>query len=129
MKEILKSIVAILAGFLAVVILSTLTDFILESLGVLPNGDLFDTNLLLLALFYRTVYTILGGHITASFAPNKRTLHALVLGLIGTLIGIMAAITITDLGPAWYSWAVALEGLPCVWVGANLYQKYVTKNS
>lgn len=72
-KNSLKSIGAVFAGFVAVFILSTVTDFILESLGIFPpvTQGLFITWMLVLALTYRTVYAVLGGYITARLAPSR----------------------------------------------------------
>lgn len=71
-KQILKSVGAFLAGFLTVAILSTIMDAILEAIGVLPsaaNPIPFTSGMYILALVYRTIFTILGGYITAYLAP------------------------------------------------------------
>ncbi len=121
MKSTLKSIGAVVAGFAVVVVLSTVTDLILEKVGIMPMSiPLVETGPLLLALAYRTVYTILGGFVTAKLAPQNGMKHAIILGSIGTVVGILGAIAMADLGAPWYAWAVALEGLPCVWIGAKL---------
>ena len=56
-KTTLKSIWAVFAGLLTVVILSTATDAVLETLGVFPPPDqaLFVTWMLVFALIYRCV--------------------------------------------------------------------------
>ncbi len=69
-----------------------LTDFLLESIGVLPNPQkgLFETWAILLVLFYRGVYTILAGFIVGKLSPVKPLLHAVILGIVGTIITILA---------------------------------------
>ena len=66
--KILRSIGAVLAGFLACAILSIATDVVLEALKLFPPQDqpgLYTDSLLLIATAYRTLYTILGGYLTA----------------------------------------------------------------
>jgi hypothetical protein len=84
-----KSIVCVVAGFLTVVVLSIVTDKILESAGIFPPATegLFVTWMLALALFYRTVYTVAGGYVTAKLAPANPMRHVMILGVIGTLAG------------------------------------------
>ncbi len=124
MNNIFKSIGAIVAGFVVVVVLSIATDAVLESTGVLPPPDkgLYDTGLLLLALAYRTVYTVTGCYVAARLAPDRPMRHALILGVIGFAVGTFAAIATANmnLGPSWYAWAVAVEALPCAWLGGRL---------
>ena len=119
-----KSFVAILVGFLTVFILSTLTDVVLEKIGVLPPfpEPLFDTPLLLLTLSYRTAYTVLGGYVTASLAPRHKMKHVVILGIIGMLVGSLGATLMSTYGPSWYSWGIVVLALPSVYVGAVLYQ-------
>jgi hypothetical protein len=116
---------AVLAGFVAVVVLSLGTDQVLHMLQVYPPWDqpMFDPGLNLLALSYRIVYTIVGGYITARVAPQSPMRHALVLGAIGTVIGTAGAIATIPmhLGPSWYPIAIALTALPCAWLGGTLY--------
>jgi hypothetical protein len=116
---------AVLAGFVAVVVLSLGTDQVLHMLQVYPPWDqpMFDPGLNLLALSYRIVYTIVGGYITARLAPQSPMRHALVLGAIGTVIGTAGAIATIPmhLGPSWYPIAIALTALPCAWLGGTLY--------
>ena len=46
----------------------------------------------------------------------------IILGLIGTIMGIAGAIVLIplNLGPAWYPIALVVLGLPCVWLGGKL---------
>jgi uncharacterized protein YndB with AHSA1/START domain len=126
---VLKSIGAIVAGFLTVVILSTGTDYVLETLGIFPpasEAGLFIPWMLGLALAYRTVYTVLGGYVTAWLAPEKpmRLVHILaVLGTIGGIAGIVAG---WNLSQHWYPIALAVLAYPSVWLGGRLNEKLRT---
>ena len=85
-KNTLKSIGAVLAGFVAVFVLSLGTDVVLHATGVFPPWDQrMSDGLFLLATAYRTVYCIAGSYIAARLAPNRPMEHALVLGVLGLL--------------------------------------------
>ena len=118
--------VPVLAGLLTVVILSTVTDQVLHVLEVYPpwGQPMYDSGLLLLALFYRIVYTVAGSYITATFAPYSPMRHAWALGVIGLIAGTAGAIATIPmhLGPAWYAIAIAVTALPCAWLGGVLYR-------
>lgn len=122
----LKSIGSILLGFIIVVVLSTATDFILEKAGIFPpatDQGLYITWMLALALFYRTVYTIAAGFITASVAPNRPMKHVMILGILGTIGGIIGVITGWNLSSHWYPIALAVLAYPSVWLGGKLKTK------
>ena len=124
-RRLWRSTGAVLLGFLAVVILSLGTDQVLHWLKVYPpwNEGMHEPGLNLLALAYRTVYTVLGSYITARFAPHAPMYHALVGGIIGLVLSTAGAIATIpmDLGPAWYPIALAVTALPCAWLGGALY--------
>ena len=119
-----KSIWSVLAGFLAVLILSIVTDSILEGIGILPPADqgLYDTNLLLLALAYRTFYGGVGGYITAKLAPKNAMKHVHILACIGLFFATLGYIGTQglDLGPDWYPILLILFTYPSVWYGGKL---------
>lgn len=121
----LKSIVAVLAGFLIVVILSTVTDTILEQVGIFPpiGNGLFIPWMLVLAFLYRSAYTVLGGYIAAKLAPKNPMKHVTILGIIGTVAGTLGVIAGWDLSDHWYPIALAVTAFPFVWLGGKLQTK------
>jgi len=122
-----RSVAALALGFVAVVVLSLVTDEVLHLLKVYPpwNQPMYDSGLCLLALSYRIVYTVLGSYIAARYAPHGPMGHALTLGVVGTVIGTAGAIATIPmhLGPAWYPIAIAATALPCAWLGGVLYER------
>ena len=122
-----RSVLAVLAGFVVVVVLSLGIDEILHLLKVYPpwGEPMWDPALNALALSYRIVVTVLSGYVTARLAPRKPMTHVLVGGLIGVVLGIagvLAAMQI-PMGPLWYPIAIALTGFPSVWLGGMLYAR------
>ncbi len=117
--NVLKGVGAILAGFVFIVVTHTATDFVLEKLGIFtpPDQGFHTTWMVVTATIYRSIYTIAGGYITAALAPDPPMRYVLILGLIGLVVGTLAAIATIPmkLGPAWYPIALALLALPlCV---------------
>jgi hypothetical protein len=120
--NILKSIWAVLAGMLIVVILSIVTDLILEKSGIFPppQNGLFITWMLVLALVYRCIYTVAGGYVTAALAPGNAMRHVMILAYIGIGMSIIGIIVGWNPSAHWYPIALAITSLPCVWLGGKL---------
>ena len=122
--NILKGIGAILAGFIFIGVTHNGTDLILESLGIFtPNTVRFDTTwMVVTATIYRNLFMIGAGYLTATLAPEPKMRYVIILGIIGTLMGILGIVanTIYDLGSAWYPYALVVLGFPCLYLGAKL---------
>jgi hypothetical protein len=122
--NILKGIGAILAGMIFIVVSHTGTDYVLETLGIFPrrNEGLHITWMVVTATIYRSIFTVVGGYITAALAPDPPMRYVVILGIIGLALGTLAAIVTIPmgLGPAWYPIALAVLALPCVWLGGKL---------
>lgn len=128
-RNIPRSTGAVLAGFVAVFVLSLATDQLFHVLEVYPpwGQPMTDAGLLLLALTYRIAYGIAGGYITARLAPYAPMRHALIGGSIGFVLSLAGGIAMWDMGAHWYPIALALSSVPCSWAGAALYQKWSGK--
>ena len=125
--KILKGIGAILAGIVFIVVSHTGTDFVLEKLGIFPPPEqgFHVTWMVVTATLYRSIFTVVGGYITAALAPDPPMRYVLILGLIGLAVSTLAAIATIPmkLGPSWYPIALAALALPCVWLGGKLRTK------
>jgi hypothetical protein len=124
-KNTLKSIGAVLAGFVAFFVLSLGTDVVLHATGVFPPWDQrMSDALFLLATAYRTVYCIAGSYIAARLAPNRPMAHALALGILGLVVSTAGAVVTWNKGPAfgphWYPVALVVTAIPCAWLGGRL---------
>jgi hypothetical protein len=116
-----RSIWAIVAGFLVVVVLSIGTDLVLHATHVYTGPQLND-NQSALATAYRTLFAIVGSYITARLAPHKPMKHALIGAAVGTVIATGGAVATwnKDLGPHWYPVALVLTAFPTAWIGAKI---------
>lgn len=124
-KSTLRSIGAVVAGFVVVVVLSLGTDMVLHATGVFPPwGQPMSDALFLLATIYRTIYCIAGSYIAARLAPDKPMKHALVLGVVGLIVSTAGAVATwnngPEFGPHWYPVALVVTAIPCAWLGGKL---------
>jgi hypothetical protein len=125
-RRVARHIGAVAAGVLAVVILSTVTDLALRAAGVFPPlSQPMSDGQFLLAIAHRLVYAALGGCIAARLAPTRPLRHAVVLGIIGSVVPLAGAIATWNAGPAfgphWYPLILAATAIPCAWVGGRLF--------
>ena len=122
----LKSIGAVIAGLVVVILVTTLVDIVLHAVHFFPPMDQPINNVqALLATSYRVVISIAGAWLTARLAPDRPLRHAVILGIIGTvlsLIGIIATWKL-GLGPRWYPIALAVLAIPQCWAGGKLYEQ------
>ena len=123
----LRSVAAVLAGFVTVVILSTGTDFVLEAASIFPpqsDPGAYTGLMLFWALVYRCVYTVAGGYVTARLAPDRPMRHSVILGIIGTVAGTAGVVFSWNLTPHhWYPILIAVTALPCTWLGGRMRAK------
>jgi len=124
-SRIARRVGAIFAGFLAVAILSTAADAVMHGTGVFPPaGQPMAAGLWVLALAYRFAFGVVGGYITARLAPDRPMAHALVLGVIGTILSVAGAVATWDrgpgFGPRWYPLLVIAIALPGTLTGGRL---------
>jgi len=128
-RRVWRSIGAVAAGFVAVLVLSLGTDQVLHVLKVYPPwGAPMAGALFVLATAYRVVYTVLGGYITARLAPHAPLRHAVILGFVGLvpgIAGVLVNIAKPELGPLWYPVVIAVTGVPCAWLGGALHRQPV----
>jgi len=126
-RNLWRSARAVLLGLLAVFVLSLGADQLLHMLRVYPpwGVPMHDPGLNLLALSYRLAFGVVGGYVTARFAPCHALRHALALGAVGLALSALGAVAAMQaaLGPAWYPILLALSSIPTAWLGGVLYQR------
>lgn len=121
----MKNFLAVIAGLAVVIIISTGLDFVMHETGVFSRENTAMTTAnWLLALSYRLVAAIAGGWLTARLAQSRAMFLAIVLGIIGTVIGLagllVAWMASPQLGPLWYPALLVVTALPCTWLGGKL---------
>jgi hypothetical protein len=122
-KNTKKSVGAVVAGVLVIIVVTTLVDVLLHAVGVFPPMSVpMDDRLSLIATSYRIVISVAGAYLTARLAPEKPMNHALILGVVGTILGTIGVVASwgKGLGPAWYPIALAVLAVPQCWAGGKL---------
>jgi hypothetical protein len=119
----LRSILAVAAGFILAAVLDLGGDFAARMIA--PDsfdsfGNATDTGLLALTLVYSSLFGILGAFVTARLAPSRPVRHALILGVIVLLIALWATVQMWGTAPAWYHIVALISVLPESWLGGVL---------
>jgi hypothetical protein len=120
-----RSILAVVVGVVAIVVVTTVVDVVLHRAGVFPPMNVpLDDRLSLIASSYRLVIGVAGAWLTARLAPAQPMKHALILGVVGTLLGTLGVLATwgKGMGPAWYPISLAVLAIPECWAGGKLYQ-------
>lgn len=126
MKDIIgivRSAVAVLAGFAVVVALSGGTDYAAVKFGLLSFDAADPTVPFAIATLYRSIWAVAGGYTAARLAPEKPMLHAMILGGIGFVVALAGCIMRWNLGHHWYPIALVITAVPCSWLGGKLAAK------
>ena len=121
----MRSVWAVIAGLVVIVVLSTATDLALHATGVYPPiGQPMSGGRFLLALGYRFVFGVAGCALAARLAPSRPMRHALILGGVGVLLSTAGAIATwgrgPEFGPPWYPLALIAITMPSAWLGGVL---------
>ena len=120
-----KSMGAVIAGVLFIIVVTTLVDLVLHAAGVFPAMDQpLNDALALLATSYRIVISVAGAWITARLAPGRPMKHALILGYVGVALGLVGIVATWNLGlgPRWYPIALVVLAIPQCWAGGKIYE-------
>jgi hypothetical protein len=121
----MKSIWAVVAGVLFIIIVTIMVDIVLHAVGLFPPMDQpIDDTLALIATSYRFVISVAGAWLTAWLAPQRPMKHALILGCVGTVLGLVGIVATWNmgLGPRWYAIALAVLAIPQCWLGGKIYE-------
>jgi hypothetical protein len=119
------SVWAVVAGVLVIIVVTTLVDIVLHATGVFPPmGQPISDALALLATFYRVVISVGGAWLTARLAPAKPLKHAMILGYVGVVLGLVGLVATWNLGlgPRWYPIALVVLAIPQCWAGGRIYE-------
>lgn len=127
--NLLRSVFAIVFGFLAVFVFAIAADLVL--LALLPSA--FDSRhlikspaLLAVALGYTTFFQAVGGYLAARLARRRPQLHALILGAIGLAFAIPLGLAQWSHTPWWYHVGIWLFTLPATWAGGVFFARRAT---
>jgi hypothetical protein len=125
-----KSLLAVVAGLVFVMVVTTVVDVLLHVVGVYPPaGQPMGDGLAVLATAYRVIISVAGAWLTARLAPDRPMRHALVLGWLGVLFGTVGVLVTWNLGlgPRWYAIGLVVLALPQCWLGGRLRERQLAR--
>jgi len=123
----MRSVGAVVAGVLFIIVVTTLVDIVLHVTGVFPPmSQPINDRLALLATSYRIVISVGGAWLTARLAPQRPMKHAMILGFVGVVLGLVGVLATWNLGlgPRWYPIALVVLAIPQCWAGGKIYETY-----
>jgi len=120
---IVRSIVAVGAGFFAVTVLSAAADVAFTQMA--PNA--FDASglaradsALFVKLAYETVFALIAGYVTARIAIRRPFLHAGAMAALALAGRALVAVGEWDVRPGWFIAGILLLIFPAALLGAKL---------
>ena len=116
-----------LAGLVAILVLSLGTDAMLRAVGLFPPwGQPMADALFVVASLYRGLYAVVGCALTARLAPARPMHHALALGGLGVIVTSLGAVAKwnagPEFGPHWYPLTLIATSLPLARAGGRLQE-------
>ncbi len=127
----LRSIAAVLFGFVLIGALSIGADVVLKQ--AMPTafgaaGRVDSVPVLLLMMGYVGLFAVTGCYLTARLAPRRPMLHALVLGALGLAFNVAGSMALWDTAPTWYHVASLALVMPYAWLGGRLREIELERN-
>ena len=128
----LRSIVAIVVGFLFIGALAFGTDYLVRS-GV-PGvydaaGRMESVPWLLITLAYVFVFATAGCWLAAYIAGRQPMKHALILGVLGLVFNIAGTASMWNTAPAWYHIVALLLVMPAAWLGGRIRERQLARRA
>jgi hypothetical protein len=128
----IRSIVAVVSGFLLIALLSFGTELAL--MAAMPalfesDGSTSSVAVLVLTIGYVGLYATLGCYLAARLAPNRPMRHALGLGGLGLLFNIAGSWYAWAMAPAWYHVISLLLVMVWAWLGGRMRQQELSAPS
>jgi|GEM_PF-4612956 len=112
---------AVYTGLIVILALTLIGAFAAKLLGLIGTGTVPPENTLLLFNSSIALIMMVGGYVTAKLAPGNAKDHTISLGVILTVLGLVASIgfSLSHYGPNWFGWLLVLSGLPFAWLGGK----------
>jgi hypothetical protein len=129
-KNVWKSILAVVVGFVVTGLASALVDFTMNGLGVLNFDDFKNSPTWVIAtvVAYRFLFNTIGSYTTARLAPINPMRLVMIGGTMGFVLSIIGAVSMWEKAAPWYNIAIVIIALPSAYIGGRLYVR-LTANS
>ena len=126
MPKVLRSVLAVVAGFLVIGALAFGTGKLLQSSSPAQfdaAGAPTTVAMMLVQLLYVGVYATFGCWLAGRLAPGRPMLHALAVGVLGLALNVPSALMLRDTHPTWYLAAGVLTTMLWAWLGGRIAER------
>jgi hypothetical protein len=123
MPKALRSVIAVVAGFLVIGVLALGTGKLVQSMAPTQfdtAGNPTTTPMMLLQLLYIAVYATCGCWLAGRLAPSRPMTHALVVGALGLALNVPSAIALRGTHPMWYLVVGVATTMLWAWLGGRI---------
>ena len=126
-KTVLRSILALVAGYVVLSILTTATVFVLAQ--IFPaSASPENLGWVVFNVIYGAVFVVIGGYIVAALAPMRPMRHVIGLGIAMALLSVIYAFAVANAPadtavypqPGWYYPLLAALAIPSIVLGGWL---------
>jgi hypothetical protein len=126
MPKVLRSVLAVVVGFLVIGVLAFGTGKLLQASSPAQfdaAGTPTTTAMMLVQLLYVGVYATFGCWLAGRLAPGRPMLHSLVVGVLGLALNVPSALMLRDTHPTWYLAAGVLTTMLWAWLGGRIAER------
>jgi hypothetical protein len=130
MPQWLRSVLAIVAGFMFIGLLAFATDGVAHAIRpdiFGPNSSTSNVPYLVIAVIYVGVYATAGCWLAATLAGRRPMFHALVLGVLGLVFNLAAVPGMWSLFPHWYTVVSLILVMPFAWLGGRIRERQLER--
>ena len=130
MPQWLRSVLAIVAGFILIGLLALGTDGLARAIRpdiFGPNSSTSNVNYLIIAIIYVGIYATAGCWLAATLAGRRPMLHALILGVLGLVFNLAAVPGMWALFPHWYTVVSLILVMPVAWLGGRIRERQLER--
>ena len=130
MPQWLRSVLAIVAGFILIGLLAVGTDGLAHAIRpdiFGPNSSTSNVPYLIIAIFYVGVYATAGCWLAATLAGRRPMFHALILGVLGLIFNLAAVPGMWALFPHWYTVVSLILVMPFAWLGGRIRERQLER--
>ena len=130
MPQWLRSVLAIVAGFILIGLLALGTDGLAHAVRpdiFGPNSSTSNVPYLIIAIIYVGVYATAGCWLAATLAGRRPMLHALILGVLGLVFNLAAVPGMWALFPHWYTVVSLILVMPFAWLGGRIRERQLER--
>ena len=126
MPQALRSVAAVVAGFLTIGVLAFGTGKLMQASSPAQfdaSGIPTTTLMMIVQLLYVGVYATFGCWLAGRLAPSHPMRHALAVGVLGLALNIPSAVVLWNSHPGWYLATGILTTVLWAWLGGHIAER------